>query len=190
MSEIMIFTKNELASVLCAASSDVTRYSINGVRFEADKLIATDGHRLHMVTGSKVSEAEAPNESVTIESEACKRIISAMGTKDTALIVDTSDIDGSAKVRVSSGVELTCEVIQGEYPNYSQVIPERSDTKKRLIVNARYLKSLCEAAIKAEGMSKSKAPILIELPDDELSPIRVDGQALHSFTAVLMPQRA
>ena len=183
----MRFTKAQLTAVLAAASKDTTRFNLNGVRFEAERLIATDGHRPHMVDGEK-TQLEAP---VTIAHESCKRIIKAMGPNDTAEIVKASELDGSAVIQVSSGVELTCEVIVGIFPDYSKVVPERSDTKRRLIVSARYMKELCDAAIKAEGMTKNSShPIMLELPDDELSPIRIDGQAEHTFTAVLMPQRA
>ena len=183
----MKFNKSQLTAVLAAASSDITRYNICGVRFEAERMIATDGHRLHLVDGDK-TPMDAP---VTIAYESCKRIIKAMGPHDTAEIIKASKIEGSAVIHVSpSGIELTCEVIAGVFPDYSKVVPEKSDTKRRLIVSARYLKELCEAAIKAEGMGKnSTSPILFELPEDELSPIRVDGQCEHTFTAVLMPQR-
>ena len=183
----MRFNKVQLTAVLAAASADTTRYNLNGVRFEAERMVATDGHRLHMVDGEKTIMGDP----VTIAYESCKRIVKAMGPNDTAEIVKASELEGSAVIQVSSGVELTCEVIAGVFPDYSKVVPQKSDTKRRLIVNARYLKELCEAAIKAEGMGKnSKSPILLELPDDELSPIRIDGQCEHTFTAVLMPQRA
>ena len=185
----MKFNKSQLTAVLAAASSDATRYNICGVRFEAERMVATDGHRLHMADGEKTIMGDP----VTIAFESCKRIIKAMGPNDTAEIVEVSEGTiraASAVVKVSSGVELTCEVIAGVFPDYSKVVPEKSDTKRRLIVSARYMKELCEAAIKAEGMRKdSECSIMLELPDDELSPIRVDGQCEHAFTAVLMPQR-
>lgn len=182
----MKFTKAQLTAVLMAASKDTTRYNLNGVHFEAERMVATDGHRLHIVDGDK-TPLDAP---VTIAYESCKRIIKAMGAKDTAQIVKASELEGTAVIHVSSGVELTCEVIAGDYCDYRQVVPEKSDTKKRFIVNARYLRDLCDAAIKAEGMSKNGYnAIMLELPEDDLSPIRIDSEEGMMFTAILMPQQ-
>jgi len=183
----MQFNKAQLSAVLSAACTDAGRYNLNGVHFEAERMVATDGNRLHIVDGD-ITPLDAP---VTLSYESCKRIIKAMGPKDTAQIVKASELDGTAMVEVSSGVELACELIVGQFCDYKQVVPEKSDTKKRVIVNARYLRDLCDAAIKAEGMSKNGSnAIMLEMPDDELSPIRVDSQEGFMFTAVLMPQRA
>ena len=184
----MRFNKAQLAAVLAAASKDETRYNLNGVLFESERLVATDGHRLHMVDGDKTTQ-ETP---VIIAYESCKRILQAMGAKDTAEIVCLSEgtiRDSSATVHISpTGIEIACETIVGTFPDYSKVVPEPDDTKRRFIVSARYLKELCDAAIKAEAMSKNScAPIQFEIGDD-LCAIRVDGQAEHTFTGVVMPQ--
>jgi DNA polymerase III sliding clamp (beta) subunit (PCNA family) len=184
----MQFNKAQLTAVLAAASADETRYNLNGIRFESERMIATDGHRLHMVEGDK-TPLDAP---ITIAYESCKRIIKAMGPKDMAEIVsvDQSTAVEVATVRISSGVELTCGLITGNFGDYQSVVPQKSDTNRRIIVNARYLKELCDAAIKAEGMGKRDSnAIVIELPAEDLSPIRVDSDGMQTFTAVLMPLR-
>ena len=182
----MRFNKAQLPAVLAAASKDETRYNLNGILFEAERLVATDGHRLHMVEGDKTPML-AP---IVLAYDSCKRIAQAMGAKDTAEIVAVAGLNvPETLVHISpSGIEIACEVIVGTFPDYSKVVPEPDDTKRRFIVSARYLKELCEAAIKAEGMTKnSPHPIQFEIGDD-LCAIRVDGQAEHTFTGVVMPQ--
>ena len=109
----MRFNKAQLAAVLAAASKDETRYNLNGVLFESERLVATDGHRLHMVDGDKTTQ-ETP---VIIAYESCKRILQAMGAKDTAEIVAVAGLNvPETLVHISpSGIEIACEVIAGEF---------------------------------------------------------------------------
>jgi DNA polymerase-3 subunit beta len=111
-----------------AASADETRYNLNGVFIEylteGDKIrmVATDGHRLAYV--------DRPL-GVPLESLGKGVIIPRKGLAEFKRLVDEEDADeielgfegNSALVR-KRGVTLSMRLIEGEFPNYRQVIPK------------------------------------------------------------------
>jgi DNA polymerase-3 subunit beta len=111
-----------------AASADETRYNLNGVFVEyltdGDKIrmVATDGHRLAYV--------DRPL-GVPLESLGRGVIIPRKGLAEFKRLVDEEDADeielgfegNSALVR-KRGVTLSMRLIEGEFPNYRQVIPK------------------------------------------------------------------
>lgn len=114
-----------------AASLDETRYNLNGVYFEvhADtariRMVATDGHRLALVERTAGSD---------VTSLASGVIIPRKGLAELKRLVDEADADeveigfeaNSGLVR-SGDVTLVMRLIEGEFPNYQQVIPKHSD---------------------------------------------------------------
>ncbi len=110
-----------------AASVDETRYNLNGVYFEviADeekiRMVATDGHRLSLVdrtTGGDVSGL------------ASGVIIPRKGLAELKRLVDEDDADevelgfeGNSGLARRGTVTLVMRLIEGEFPNYRQVIP-------------------------------------------------------------------
>jgi DNA polymerase-3 subunit beta len=111
-----------------AASTDETRYNLNGVFVEylldSEKLrmVATDGHRLAYV--------DRPL-GVGFQSLGRGVIIPRKGLAELKRLVDEEDVDevelgfegNSALVR-KRGVTLSMRLIEGEFPNYRLVIPK------------------------------------------------------------------
>ena len=111
-----------------AASADETRYNLNGVFVEFIsetqklRMVATDGHRLAYV--------DRPL-GVVLESLGRGVIIPRKGLAELKRLVDEDDSDeielgfeaSSALVR-KRGVTLSMRLIEGEFPNYRQVIPK------------------------------------------------------------------
>jgi DNA polymerase-3 subunit beta len=111
-----------------AASADETRYNLNGVfvEFLAEtgklRMVATDGHRLAYV--------DRPL-GVEVRGLASGVIIPRKGLAEFKRLVDEEDADevelgfegNSALVR-KRGVTLSMRLIEGEFPNYRQVIPQ------------------------------------------------------------------
>lgn len=112
-----------------AASVDETRYNLNGVFIEFQKdtgklrMVATDGHRLAYVDRMLASDLEGLDSGV---------IIPRKGLTELKKLVDEEDADeveigfegNSALVR-KEGVMLVMRLIEGEFPNYRQVIPKQ-----------------------------------------------------------------
>jgi DNA polymerase-3 subunit beta len=111
-----------------AASADETRYNLNGVFVEyisetqKIRMVATDGHRLAYVDRPLGVELTGLARGV---------IIPRKGLAELKRLVDEDDSDevelgfegNSALVR-KRGVTLSMRLIEGEFPNYRQVIPK------------------------------------------------------------------
>jgi DNA polymerase-3 subunit beta len=110
-----------------AASFDETRYNLNGVYLEylaeSEKLrmVATDGHRLAYVDRALGVGFEGLERGV---------IIPRKGVTELKRLVDEEDADevelgfeGNSAVARKGGVTLAMRLIEGEFPNYRQVIP-------------------------------------------------------------------
>jgi DNA polymerase-3 subunit beta len=120
-----------------AASADETRYNLNGVFIEQIaetgklRMVATDGHRLSYVDRDLGSELEGLEKGV---------IIPRKGLSELKKLVDEEDADeieigfeGNNGLVRKHGVTLVMRLIEGEFPNYRQVIPK--ETTRHLVLN-------------------------------------------------------
>ena len=111
-----------------AASADETRYNLNGVYIERIddigklRMVATDGHRLAYVDRALASDLEGFADSV---------IIPRKGLSELKKLVDEDDADeisigfqGNNGLVRKGDVTLMMRLIEGEFPNYRQVIPK------------------------------------------------------------------
>jgi len=111
-----------------AASADETRYNLNGVYFEVlrdtgkIRLVATDGHRLAYV--DRVIAADLSGLSSGV-------IFPRKGLSELKRLVDEEDADevelgfeGNNGVARRGEVTLLMRLIEGEFPNYRQVLPK------------------------------------------------------------------
>jgi DNA polymerase-3 subunit beta len=115
-----------------AVSTDETRLNLSGVcieRPEAGRLrmIATDGHRLSMVS--------RPVEGIT---SATGVIIPRKGVAEIAKVLETSQdpvklsLDGGVAHAAQGRVELSMRLVEGEFPDYNQVVPQKSERRLSL----------------------------------------------------------
>lgn len=114
-----------------AISKDETRYVLNGVLFVVVenklRLVATDGRRLAMIE-KEIQKSRGLNKKVIVPSKAVLELARIL--RD----------DGEVKISFSENqlsfeldnVLLITRLIEGEYPNYEQVIPKESDEKLRI----------------------------------------------------------
>ncbi len=124
-----------------AASTDETRYNLNGVFIERLKetgklrMVATDGHRLAYVDRAFAEDLAGLDDGV---------IIPRKGLVELKRLVDEEDADeieigfeeNNGLVR-KEGVTLVMRLIEGEFPNYRQVIPR--EIKYRLLISTDVL---------------------------------------------------
>lgn len=112
-----------------AASLDETRYNLNGVFVELLpetaklRMVATDGHRLAYVDRALGADLEGLGGGV---------IIPRKGLAELKKLVDEEDADeveigfeGNSGLVRKRGVTLVMRLIEGEFPNYRQVIPKQ-----------------------------------------------------------------
>ena len=120
--------KEMLRKTSYAASTDETRYVLNGVllNFKAGKLamVATDGRRLALVE----QEVEFPKEaeiSVIVPSKSVNELLHTLGD------------EGELRIRATAtqitfefaDVMIISKLIEGTYPNFRQVIPAKCEER-------------------------------------------------------------
>lgn len=118
-----------------AVSTDETRYNINGVYVESIegpfgagkpclRFVATDGHRLAMI--DRLADGVSLPQSV---------IIPRKGIQEIKKVLEGNE--GAAKIGISEGfftvesgaVRLGVRLVDGQFPDYKQVIPKEQTTK-------------------------------------------------------------
>ena len=139
-----------------AVSSDESRYVLNGIFISLKEgkmtLVATDGRRLALVdeeveiaentTGEFIVPAKAVNE--------LTRLLQATG--DVEIKFGENQASFALKSEKGSSVLLITKLIEGNYPNYKQVIP--GEAKERIPLGREELLS---ALRRAEIMTSEKA---------------------------------
>lgn len=130
-----------LKSVSYAQSTDETRYILNGVYFSFKdgklSLVATDGRRLALISkeievpaasvGSIILPAKTVSELVRMLDKGEKLKIS-FNERRAAFQINT-DKDSSGLV---DSIYLYSKVVEGNYPNYNQVIPKETHQRIKL----------------------------------------------------------
>ncbi len=138
-----------------SVSSDETRYHLNGVFFEISKeglkMVATDGHRMSLVT-RKVENLESPvQQGVIIPRKGLHEIKKILEGVDTTVEIA---LEGSQFILRSQSAVLMIRLIEGKYPNYQQFIPAKLPLKMSL-PREIFLQSLERVALLANQKSKA-----------------------------------
>jgi DNA polymerase-3 subunit beta len=121
-------TLNEMIEwTLFAVSADETRVNLNGIHVEeaADgrlRMVATDGHRLAMVT--RAVERVELAKPLTMPRKAVMELRKVIEAGEEA--IELSVQGGVAHAR-RGRVEMSMRLIEGEFPDYRQVVPEKSE---------------------------------------------------------------
>ena len=116
-------TMESLAAIAGCASKDPTRYVLNGVLFtpeDGGKLVATDGRRL------ACAPAEVPPTPFILPNQSASVLAHPDFTSSDAH-VRLQKVEETEWISVRSGNHiLMSKIIEGNYPNYRQVIPRHA----------------------------------------------------------------
>jgi DNA polymerase III subunit beta len=139
-----------------AISTDETRYVLNGVLFSLKdhkiSLVATDGRRLALVDDELDLPAESEGEFI-VPTKAINELVRLLQATGEVEIKSTENqVSFNLKDEKGFSVLLISKLVDGNYPNYRQVIP--SETKERITM-AR--EELLHALRRAEIMTSEKA---------------------------------
>lgn len=116
---------SQLEAVSDAQSDDETRYILNGVYINATKdgvtFVATDGRRLHLIrqktegaiTGSLILPAHGVSTLTSLLKSGANATLT-LEAKRVYVVIDRED----------GAIHFTSKVVEGNYPNYRQVIPK------------------------------------------------------------------
>lgn len=152
-----------LKSVSYAQSTDETRYILNGVYFNFRdgklSLVATDGRRLALV--SKELEVPATSAGAIILPAKTVSELARMLDKGEKLKISFNDRRAAFQINTdkdSSGlidsIYLYSKVVEGNYPNYQQVIPKETHQRIKL-ERELFLQCIHRAALVCSEKSNS-----------------------------------
>ena len=130
-----------LSNVSYAQSTDETRYILNGVYFNFKEgklaLVATDGRRLALVSkemavpaasaGAIILPAKTVGELLRLLGKG-EKIKVAFNERRAAFQIDT----GKDSSGLTDSIYLFSKVVEGNYPNYQQVIPKETHQRIKL----------------------------------------------------------
>lgn len=173
-----IATKDLQAVSLAMAEKDI-RYYLNGVLFELDnaegyRLVATDGHRLHIVCKRKAQAAD----SIIMPRDTVKQICKLKEAFFTVEPLENRQI----KITTTAGV-LTVQAVEGKYPDYRRVMPKQLNPIETAHYQPEYLLDLAKAQ-KILGTKNQNGYIAQQ---GSAGGVYVDNEK--SFYAVIMPRR-
>ena len=140
-----------LDQVSFAMAQQDVRYFLNGMLLEVTpqhiRTVATDGHRLAMVTNSEGGAGE----------DRLQAIVPRKGVLEIGRLLDDSEDDvvvqlGANHLQVSRGaVTLTTKLVDGKFPDYEKVVPR--DVSRTILGDRNTLK---QAFLRASILSNEK----------------------------------
>ncbi len=170
-----------------ASSNDDSKQLLTGVNFTFKQKYlesaSTDGHRLAVVLIGNEENIEdkenlSPNEddfSVTIPTRSLREIEKLLSLRSTEKSIKLF-YDKGQVVFISSNQIITTRTLEGDYPNYSQLIPD--DFSKLFIFNTKKLTDALERiAVLADQQS---SVVKIKLDENNLALISADAQDIGS----------
>ncbi|RMD86182.1 MAG: DNA polymerase III subunit beta [Candidatus Dadabacteria bacterium] len=177
-----------------SVSLDETRFNLNGVCFEAVgsdrrrlRMVATDGHRLALI------ERDGP--AIEIEEESV--LIPRKGLLEVKKLLDEEVGDREVAIAVSEGffvvesdlAKISVRLIDGEFPDYNQVIPREKGTRaevnsSELLAALRRVSLLVTDKAKGARFDFSSDTLAISSSSPELGeareevPVKYEGEPL------------
>lgn len=148
--------KAMLRKTAFAISMDETRFVLNGIffSFKDDKMtmVATDGRRLALADEDVELGPESQAEFIvpTKAINELGRLVQAKGAVE--IRATENQVAFSLKAENGSGVLIISKLVEGNYPNYRQVIP--GETKERIALGRE---ELLHALRRAEIMTSEKS---------------------------------
>lgn len=142
-----------IKKIIFSVSTDETRYVLNGVLVMVNEekllMVSTDGHRLSLFNQSL---EKAPNQKFN-------HIVPAKALQELNKILDDEgdvniQLNDNQIIFSTADVVLMSRLIDGQFPNYEQVIPKQSD-KKIVIDTNQLLAATRRVALMASDKSNS-----------------------------------
>lgn len=134
--------KSMIEKVSFSMAHQDVRYYLNGMLIEHTsehlRMVATDGHRLAMVTSANASGSEG-------EVEISQSILPRKGVMELARLLDDSADEVEVSIGanhfrlISDAMEFTSKLVDGKFPDYKKVVPQGGE--KLILSNRQNLKA-------------------------------------------------
>ncbi|MCJ7426780.1 MAG: DNA polymerase III subunit beta [Dehalococcoidales bacterium] len=168
--------RQAIGQVAFAAATEESRPVLTGVDAEFDgdtlTLAAADGFRL-AVYKLPLAQAVSQKTEVIIPARTLAELNRLMADQEEAVEITVNPEKGQALFRLKD-IELVSQLIQGSFPNYSQLIPKKFNTKAVISV-ADFLRATKTASIFARDGSGIVR--LVVAPGGEMTPGKVTVSA-------------
>ena len=170
--------RDAISHVAFAAATEDSRPVLTGIKVELSgdevTFVATDGFRLAVYRGT-LSEPAAEDASFIIPARALQEVSRLIGAQDEPIEFTVTPSQSQALFRVG-GTELVTQLVQGAFPNYSQIIPPSYDT--RVTVNlAEFHRATRAASIFARDVSGIVRIHVLEGEDGSAGKVSVQSRA-------------
>ena len=163
-----------IKSVSYAQSTDETRYILNGVYFNHRdgklSLVATDGRRLALVS-KEMETPEATAGSIILPAKTVSELVRLLGNGEKVRVAFNERrasfeiaTDKLADAGFVESIYLYSKVVEGNYPNYQQVIPKETHQRIKL-ERELFLQCIHRAALVCSEKSNS---VRIKLSTNQL----------------------
>lgn len=172
--------------VMLAASKEETRYYLNGVYFDKDTIVATDGHRLHSfaheikwgreeeakpkkgLTKSRKKAEPAPEPKPEVKpgnilpTKACTLMLELV--KETKAKEVTILFHDNLTFTINVGVAvLDGKLIDGTFPDWRRVVPKKDTLKGKTTLNNAEIKTIIpQLGVSAKIQSERRPSLAIE----------------------------
>ena len=170
-----------ISQVVFAAATDESRPILTGVlaKFDNDKVTfaASDGFRLAVRTAPLLEPVPAPL-SVIIPARALAELGRVSGDQQDPVTINITPSKSQVLFHLDH-VELVSQLIDGNFPDYNQIIPKKKET--RTVVGTTELLKACKAANVFARESANIVKMTIE-PGTELAPGHITLQATSAET--------
>ena len=202
-----LYNKKQL-QVFKATSKDETRPALNGVLFEENKVVATDGHRLVVVENKPMDEKDWPvngvnwntdnNDSFIVNRKSIEKAIKNIPKSKGRPILENVAIGLTEKGKATLQTtdlehtdNIVTETAEGRFPDYKLVLPDvhskKTEYKSKVAVNAKYMKEAFELM---GNLTDESGNVQIHIKDQNSSIVLTcEDQDNNKTTAVIMPMR-
>ena len=123
--------KTAISQVVFAAATEESRPVLTGVKLELEgdqfTMAAADGFRLAVHKGKLVEAIEEPI-SIILPGRTLNELNRFLGEQDSDIEMTMTPARGQVLFRLKS-IEMVSQLIQGTFPNYSQLIPQSYQTR-------------------------------------------------------------
>lgn len=174
-----------LRGSLFSTSGDETKQVLTGVHLTAEpdglEFAATDGHRLAVVRTTNGDEeadasAEAPAFNVTVPAKALRELERMLQMHATTEPIAVR-FDRGQLIFEWTQQRLTCRLLEGQYPNYRQLIPRQFS--RQMTVDRRSMMSALERIAVLADQHNSIVKLKLDAAQQELV-VAVDAQDVGS----------
>ena len=166
----IVRTKDLVTAAVCA-SKDETRKDFTGVLVdETGGLCATDGHRLFHWEGSRRERGDVAWSGII--SRATIALLGKLYDSNDMLNIEPTDDGRKVVISTDSNrpVRVIAQLVNGQFPDFTKVIPNKLDNRRRIVNPGELLKRL-----RLEAKVVNKTGTMLVRPDGEVIKALPDG---------------